>query len=128
MTDRPEGGQTSWYDVTIAGKRFHIASRHGEGHIRQVERLLEEIYREAEARLQGQMPLNVALLTCLNLADQLLQTRLAMAEGMAPFEQRLMALSDRLDATLGPAGPTGLTGAKPGSGVETKDTAAVYES
>ena len=29
-----------WYEITIGGKKFNIASRHGESHIRKLELLL----------------------------------------------------------------------------------------
>jgi len=64
--------EASWFDITIAGKRFNIASRHGEEHIREVERLLNETFEEVNSRVEGQSLLNIALLTALNLADQLL--------------------------------------------------------
>lgn len=97
---RPE---PSWYDVTIGGKRFNIASRHGEAHIREVERLLEETYEEVRGRAQGQTALNIALLTALNLADQLLSLRLALKEESSGWTGRVEALLQRLDAILGTA-------------------------
>lgn len=94
--------EPSWYDVTIGGKRFNIASRHGEAHIRQVERLLEETYEEVRARTQGQSSLNVALLTALNLADQLLSLRTAVKAESGGWTERVESLLQRLDTILGP--------------------------
>lgn len=97
---RPE---PSWYDITIGGKRFNIASRHGETHIREVERLLEETYEEVRGRSPGQTALNVALLTALNLADQLLSLRQAVKEESGGWTGRVEALLQRLDEILGAA-------------------------
>ena len=65
MTDDSEDGRVSWYDITIAGKQFNIASRRGEGHIRSVERLIQETVAELTGRGQGQNQINLALLTAL---------------------------------------------------------------
>jgi cell division protein ZapA (FtsZ GTPase activity inhibitor) len=94
--------EPSWYDVTIGGKRFNIASRHGEAHIREVERLLEETYEEVRARAQGQTALNVALLTALNLADQLLSLKVALRAESGGWTDRVESLLQRLDTILGP--------------------------
>ena len=94
--------EPSWYDVNIGGKRFNIASRHGEAHIREVERLLEETYEEVRARTPGQPPQNLALLTALNLADQLLNLRLALKEESGDWTDRVESLLQRLDVILGP--------------------------
>ncbi len=73
--EKPEEREASWHGITVAGRRFNIASRHGEEHIRQVERLLTETFEEVNARIEGQPILNVAFLTALNLADQLLSLK-----------------------------------------------------
>ena len=82
--------EASWFDITVAGKRFNIASRHGEAHIREVESLLNETFEEVNSRVEGQSLLNIALLTALNLADQLL------GEKSAQFG-KVEALSDRVE-------------------------------
>jgi len=99
--------EPSWYDVNIGGKRFNIASRHGEAHIREVERLLEETYEEVRARAQGQTALNIALLTALNMADQLLSLRLALKEESGGWTDRVESLLQRLDMILGPESQNG---------------------
>ena len=93
--------EPSWYDVSIGGKRFNIASRHGEAHIREVERLLEETYEEVRARAQGQTAVHIALLTALNLADQLHTLRTALREESGGWNQRVESLLQRLDTILG---------------------------
>ena len=87
MMTEPEA---SWFDITVAGKRFNIASRHGEGHIREVERLLNETFEEVNSRVEAQSLLNITLLTALNLADQLL------SEKSAQFG-KVEALSNRVE-------------------------------
>lgn len=99
--------EPAWYDVTIGGKRFNIASRHGEPHIREVEKLLEETYEEVRARAQGQTAQNIALLTALNLADQLHSLRLALKEESGGWTDRVESLLQRLDVILGPESQDG---------------------
>jgi cell division protein ZapA (FtsZ GTPase activity inhibitor) len=91
---------TSWYDITVAGKRFNIASRHGEIHIREVERLLNETFEQVSARVQGQPVLNIALLTALNLADELLSLRTALNGASEEMSRRVEGLVSRLETVL----------------------------
>ena len=95
-----EEQEASWYDITVAGKRFNIASRRGESHIREVERLLNETFEEVSARVQGQPVMNIALLTALNLADQLLDGRSAQDGESEALSRRVEFLVTRLDSAL----------------------------
>ena len=99
-TPEPGRSEPAWYDVSIGGKRFNIASRHGEAHIRDVERLLEETYEEVRARAQGQTAVHIALLTALNLADQLHTLRTALREESGGWNERVASLLERLDSIL----------------------------
>jgi cell division protein ZapA (FtsZ GTPase activity inhibitor) len=92
--------EASWYDITVAGKRFNIASRHGESHIREVERLLNETFEEVSARVQGQALLNIALLTALNLADRLLNLRSEQNGTSETWSRRVELLVTRLESVL----------------------------
>jgi cell division protein ZapA (FtsZ GTPase activity inhibitor) len=92
--------EASWYDITIAGKRFNVASRRGESHIREVERLLNETFEEVSARVQGQPVLNIALLTALNLADELLSQRSRQNGASEELSRRVEGLVTRLATVL----------------------------
>ena len=95
-----EEQEASWYDITVAGKRFNIASRRGETHIREVERLLNETFEEVSARVQGQPVMNIALLTALNLADELLSSRAAKDGESEAMSRRVGSLVTRLESAL----------------------------
>lgn len=95
-----EEQEASWYDITVAGKRFNIASRRGESHIREVERLLNETFEEVSARVQGQPVMNIALLTALNLADQLLDSRSVQDGESEALSRRVEFLVTRLESAL----------------------------
>jgi len=92
--------EARWYTVTIAGNQFDIASRKGESHIRQVESLLDTTHAEVAARAVGQPPHNLALLTALNLADQLLELRNQRQGNDDLWNQRVSTMVDRLQRVL----------------------------
>ena len=115
MTETITPAEVSWYNITLAGKQFNIASRRGESHIRKVERLVGDAIEEISARAQGQSRLHVALLAALNLADELLTLRNGEQENQGQWERRLENLVFRLDTVLPP------------DGSERKDTAEVFE-
>lgn len=100
MTGYVAEQEASWYDITVAGKRFTIASRYGEDHIREVERLLNSTFGEVSARVPGQPILNLALLTALNLADQLLSQQSDRAGESEQFSKRVEGLLTQLESTL----------------------------
>jgi cell division protein ZapA (FtsZ GTPase activity inhibitor) len=90
-----------WYDITIAGKQFNIASRYGESHIRRLEQLLDRTLREMGSRVEGKNLATVALLAALNLADQLLEAEAARASEVKELHSRLELWLGRLDQVLG---------------------------
>ena len=92
--------EASWYDITVAGKRFNIASRHGEPHIRDVERLLNDTFEEVNARVQGQSMLNIALLTALNLADEYLSLISDHNGASREWSRRVDSMVTRLQSVL----------------------------
>ena len=100
MTEYAEESAVSWYDITIAGRQFNIASRRGEAHIRDVERRLEETIEELAERVEGHSSLNLAFLTALNLADQLVSLEVVL--NMAPHERerQLRRMLERLRAVF----------------------------
>ncbi len=106
MTDDSEDPRVSWYDITIAGKQFSIASRRGEAHIRGVERLIEETMAELTGKVQGQTQINLALLTALNLADRLVSHETDRNAGASRWEGQLKRMVERLSqAVPDPYGP-----------------------
>lgn len=109
MEEKPAQGESlHWYDISIAGKQFHIASRHGESHIRRLEKLLERTLAEMGTRVEGKNLVTIALLAALNLADQLLEAEQARSEDVLELNARLESWLGRLDDALGPdAPPTG---------------------
>jgi cell division protein ZapA (FtsZ GTPase activity inhibitor) len=103
VTERPVSAEPNWYDITIAGKKFTIASRHGEAHIRAVEKMIADTYEEVGARIQGQTAVHIALLTALNLADELINTQHALRDQYGErIEDMLTRLGSALDSVAAP--------------------------
>lgn len=102
VTEDSESQETNWYDITISGKKFNVASRYGEPHIRKVESLLEQTFQEVQKNVEGQSTLHLALLTALNLADQLLTRTPGNHAADGEVGQRLEALKVRLESVLDP--------------------------
>ena len=142
VTDRLDyADAVQWYDITIAGRQFNSASRHGEGHIRRVERLLEKTVEDVTDHVQGKSPATVALLTALNLADQLLISESDHVETSQALNGRLQSLLGRLENALGKNEPPNgapetsaapVTTREPGTAVRDKefarpDTPAVFD-
>ncbi len=126
VTERLDQSEpVQWYDITIAGKQFNIASRHGEGHVRKVERLLERTVEEMSERVQGKGPATVALLTALNLADQLLLLETGQSAAARAMNSRLEGLLQRLEEALGEP-QTAHPAAETKTGIS-QDTPAVFD-
>ena len=100
MSEYAEDATVSWYDITISGKQFNIASRRGEAHIRKVERRIDETIADLSDRVQGQNSLNVALLTALNLADQLLTLEAEFDAAPQRFDRQLRTMVSRLTSVM----------------------------
>lgn len=90
----------SWYEVNIAGRKFRISTRSEEAHIREVEQLLELTYREVTESAGVQPNLQLALLTALNLADQLIDQGKNSAAHEHESTQRMTTLAHRLEQAL----------------------------
>ncbi len=114
--EKPGEQEASWHGITVAGRQFNIASRHGEEHIRQVERLLTEAFEEVNARVEGQPILNIAFLTALNLADQLLSLKESREDQSDEWNRRVESMMTRLEAALSGENPGNGLGSRAGEG------------
>ena len=120
MTEYAEASAVSWYDISIGGRQFNIASRRGEAHIRTVERRIEETIGELQRRSDRQNSLSLAFLTALNLADQLISLEAELE--LAPHERdrKLRKLLQHLETVV----PDEPGAAEP---PDRKDTTAVFD-
>jgi cell division protein ZapA (FtsZ GTPase activity inhibitor) len=88
--------------VRIRGQEFRIVSDDDEESLRRVAGYLDETMKSVEERTGTVDSLDVALLTGLNLARELVKIREGRAPGVA--SERLRSLTDRVEAALAEAG------------------------
>ena len=115
-----EEAQVTWYDITIAGKDFNIASRRGEAHIRDVERLVGETIEELKDGVARHHTLNLALLAALNIADQLVSLQTELNADSSPWSIQIRKILTKLDSV----GSEEFFSARPS---DKKDTSAVFD-
>jgi len=91
--------------VRIRGQEFRIRTDEDEASLQRVAGYLDETMKSVEQRTGTVDSLDVALLTALNLARELVRHREARArgDGGAP-PARLRSLVDRVESALGSAG------------------------
>jgi len=87
--------------VTIRGKEFRVRSDESEESLQKVADTLGETMRFVEQRTGTVDSLDIALLTGLNLARELVRIREGRTSGQAGAPpERLRALTDRVEAEL----------------------------
>jgi len=87
--------------VTIRGKEFRVRSDEPEESLHAVARTLDEAMRSVEKRTGTVDSLDIALLTGLNLARELVRAREGRAPGrVAAPTERLRALVDLVEAEV----------------------------
>ena len=91
--------ESKQYQINISGNRFSISSQHGEEHVREVEKFLDNQIKEVSEQTESYGPSSIALLVALNLADKLLtlQKNVSKYNGL---EDDLESLSYKLDRAL----------------------------
>ncbi|MBT4611751.1 MAG: cell division protein ZapA, partial [Gemmatimonadetes bacterium] len=89
--------------VTILGREYAFASQgeEADAHVRRVAGLIDERMREVSRRSQRQAPLQVAVLTGLELVDELLQLQREADTVEEQIAERTSRLSDTLGQLLG---------------------------
>lgn len=84
--------------VTIHGKEYPLKSTDAdESHLRQVARHVDQIMAEIEQQVAVQSLSKLAILTALNIADELLQLRKRHEVLVESFEDRARKLLQRME-------------------------------
>jgi len=95
----------STVSVRIRGQEFRIRTDEDEASLQRVAGYLDETMKSVEQRTGTVDSLDVALLTALNLARELVRHREARARGDGgPPPARLRSLVDRVESALGSGG------------------------
>ena len=86
--------------VTVFGQEYAIKGGVDADYIREVASFVDERMRESQAAQPSKPPLKIAILTALNLADELLTSRREEKERIARFEDKAREFSDSLNQGL----------------------------
>ena len=86
--------------VTIFGQDYTIRGGVDADYIREVAAFVDARIRETHAAQPTKPPLKIAILTALNLADELFTCRGEREELMAQFEDKAREFSDSLNQAL----------------------------
>ena len=84
--------------VTIAGQRYHLRSDADEAHVRRIAELVEERFRKAQRSTRQVATDKLAMLTALQLADELLaerERRAALRRAVRERSRRMLQLLAR---------------------------------
>ena len=100
VTEHNENQELSRYDISVAGKKFNIASRRGEPHVRDVEKLIAQITEGISKTGQSHGPNNLALLVALNLADHLVILQGQATEDSSEWDERMEFMVEQLENVL----------------------------
>jgi cell division protein ZapA len=86
--------------VRIRGQEFRIRTEEDEQQLQRVARLLDETFAKVEQRTGTVDSLDLALLTALNLARELLELRESRAASAGQDPARLRALIELAESAL----------------------------
>ena len=98
------------YSMQVLGTTFTLQSNDDTEHLRAVAELFRAKVQEIQSRTPASPPLDTAVLSALNLADELIRERASRPSADAPaaresdeIEQRTERMIAAIDSTLGDA-------------------------
>ena len=86
--------------VTVFGQEYAIKGGVDPDYIREVAAFVDTRMRESQAAQPSKPPLKIAILTALNLADELFTCRREEKERIERFEEKAREFSDSLNQGL----------------------------
>ncbi len=88
-------------DIKVFGQTFTVKTDAGEEHIREIERFVNEKADEILKKTRSVSTLNVAILTALNIADDLIREREKRMVILREIEAKSKDLMEKIDIKLG---------------------------
>ncbi len=86
--------------VSILNQTFSIETDAAEEHVDRVSRYVDEKIKEVQGQTRTASSLNVALLACLNLADEFFRFKKTIKDQQRTAEQKIEALLEIVDLQL----------------------------
>lgn len=91
------------YTMNVLGSSFTLRSEDDQRHLRAVAEYFERSVREVERVLPSASPLRVAVLSALNIADELLKERRSREQELAPSDRdtrEIQEITERLISVI----------------------------
>jgi cell division protein ZapA len=94
-------GKERTVEIKVFGQTYTVKSDAEEGHIQEVARYVNEKMDEVLKKTRSVSTLNVAILTALNLADDLLKEKENRMKMFREIEMRSKDLAEKIDIQIG---------------------------
>jgi cell division protein ZapA len=94
-------GKERLVEIKVFGQIYTVKSDAEEGHIQEVAQYVNEKMEDVLKKTRSISTLNVAILTALNLADDLLKEKEKRAALLREIEKRSKDLTEKIDLKIG---------------------------
>ena len=98
--DRTEMGRERLVEIKVFGQAYTVKTDVEESHIQEVARYVNEKMDEVLKKTRSVSSLNVAILTALNLADDLLKEKEKRVALLRDIEVKSKDLAEKIDSRL----------------------------
>jgi cell division protein ZapA len=88
-------------EIKVFGQNYTVKTEAGEEHIQEIARYVNEKMDEVLKRTKSVSTLNVAILTALNIADDLLKEREKRITLLREIEVKSKDLAEKIDTKIG---------------------------
>lgn len=88
-------------EIEVYGHRYTIRGEADESYVRELARQVDERMRTLATKMQNITPLQLAVLTAINLADELTQARKLHEQHAEDLNDRAAGLIETIEQTLG---------------------------
>jgi cell division protein ZapA len=99
--DRTEMGKERLVDIKVFGQTYTVKTDTEEDHIQEVARYVNEKMDEVLKKTRSVSTMNVAILTALNIADDLLREKERRIALLREIETKSKELAEKIDVNLG---------------------------
>src|SRR4030067_490389 len=99
--DRTEMGKERLVEIKVFGQTYTVKTDAEEEHIQEIARYVNEKMEEVLKNTRSVSTLNVAILTALNIADDLLKEREKRMTLLREVEVKSRDLAEKIDTKIG---------------------------